>query len=566
MRLLELLLFAGILISGALAQNEHEGEEGVGVDEETIMEGIEDHQRAPERHFCHEAPEDYVQPNIVFVMADDLGFNDVSWNNPDVVSPHLHDLAENGIILDRNYVAPVCSPTRGSLMTGKYTYRIGMQHGVITPMMPECLGLSEVTYAERLKMLGYSTNYVGKWHLGFCNEACLPTSRGFDTFYGFYNGYVDHYYHTMSGGYDWWDNGVADTANNGSYAADLITTRAVDIINSHDQASPLYMFVSSGLVHTPIQTPPGVEMTDDDRKNYLEMMTHLDKNVGDIVAALKDSGLYDNTVFIFSSDNGGEHGPSSNYPLRGEKATLFEGGTRVPGIVHSPLQTVKGIRSTETMYVSDWFHTLVSLAGGCVEDLELDSFDQTDLILNGGDTKRHEFIYNLDDVVPQPFGMSAFRMGDFKMIVGYPGLFDGWEQDNNLDLTHILDNYGIDGGVDITADVVCFSNKDCGVRPINQTVDGSKGAHGREERGNYNFDWPAIYKYVRGVTHRVVLYNVIEDPEEKHDLAAELPELRSVMFGRLRDLYNEVGPIEIYHNVPAAAYDLWGGVWTPGWC
>merc|ERR1712165_284558 len=111
------------------------------------------------------------------------------------------------------------------------------------------------------------------------------------------------------------------------------------------------------------------------------MVTHMDEGVGEIIQALKDNGLYENSIFIFSADNGGEHGPSSNYPLREEKATLFEGGTRVPGMVHSPLQTKTGIRSSETMYISDWFHTLVSIAGGCVDDLDLDSLDQSDLIL-----------------------------------------------------------------------------------------------------------------------------------------------------------------------------------------
>lgn len=516
----------------------------------------------PERNFCTAADDDYVQPNIVFVLADDYGFNDVGWNNPAVETPVLNQLGQNGIILDRNYVAPVCSPTRGALMTGKYTHRIGMQHGVIGPDFPECLHLDEVTLATRMKELGYATHYVGKWHLGFCNEACLPTNRGFDSYYGFYNGYVDHFDHTISGGYDWWDNGIVDLENNGTYAADLITARAVQHIQNHDTSSPLYMFVSQALVHTPIQVPPGVEASEDERENYLKMATHMDSGIGEIIDALQDKGIYDNTVFIFSSDNGGEHGPSSNLPLRGEKATLFEGGTRVPGMVHSPLQTVTGVITDQTMYVTDWFATLVSLGGGCTDDLHLNSYDQTDLILHNGPTRRHEFIYNLDDVVPQPFGMAAFRMGDYKLIIGYPGLYDGWDQDGNLGLTHILDEYGINpGGVDHTDGVQCFGFNQCGADLPQPSTGGD-----RRRRGNYNFDWPAISRYAIAMSNRVTLYNVMDDPEEKNDLAGDLPELVEVMNGRLMDLYDDVGEITVYSSDPAGSADNFGGIWTPGWC
>jgi len=245
--------------------------------------------------------EGYKKPNIVFLLADDLGFNDIGWNNATAKSPYMDELAKNGIILDRNYVAPVCSPTRGALMTGKYTHRIGMQHGVISADYAECLHLNEHTLAERMKSLNYATHYVGKWHLGFCNEACLPTSRGFDSFYGFYNGYVDHYTHIINGGYDFWDNGKVE--NSTDYASNLINERAVKIISEHDHEKPLYLFVSQALVHTPIQVAPGYEPVVNEshpeaaeRANYLTMVTHLDDSAKAIVEALKDAGLYENTA------------------------------------------------------------------------------------------------------------------------------------------------------------------------------------------------------------------------------------------------------------------------------
>jgi len=263
----------------------------------------------------------------------------------------------------------------------------------------------------------------------------------------------------------------------------------------------------------------------------------------------------ENTIFVFSSDNGGEHGPSSNHPLRGEKATLFEGGTRVPGMVHSPLQNKTGIISDQMMYVTDWFATFVSLAGGCIDDLDLDSKDQTDLIMNGGYSIRTEFVYNMDDVIPQAFGMSAIRMGDYKMIYGYPGLYDGWEGDaeHPVNDTHIADVYHInDGkeklGIDMVAEYA------------NET------APSRRRRGNYNFDWGSITKYAKALSGTVVLYNVMEDPEERHDISKDHPELVQVMSGRMFDLYQEVGDIEKYFPIPEATDEKYDGVWTPGWC
>jgi len=485
-----------------------------------------------------------VKPNIVFVLADDMGFNDVGWNNPHMVTPYMDDLAANGIILDRNYVAPVCSPTRGALMSGKYTHRIGMQHSVIMPQYAECLDLDITTLGQKMQELNYATHYVGKWHLGFCDEACLPTSRGFDTFYGFYNAFIDHYTHECYGGYDLWDNGVVERSD--SFAADLFTQRAVNIINEHDASKPLYLFVSEALVHNPVQVPPGFEasnLTDfmaAYRANYESMVKYLDQSVGKIVDALKESGLYENTIFVFSSDNGAQIGSASSAPLRGAKSSLWEGGTRVPGFVHSPLQTRTGIRSQETMYVTDWFSTFAHLGGGCTDGMGLDSFNQHDLILNGGRSVRNEFIYNLDDVTPQMFGMAAFRMGDYKLVTGYPGMYDGWEGDAQYPLgyTYDVDTYGVNTDAKVEA------------------------RRARMGRG----DTDAMIEYANKVQNRALLFNVMDDPEERHDLSAEKPELLQLMSGRLMDLYNDVEPAHIYHDIPEADPANYGGVWTPGWC
>merc|ERR1711944_358492 len=135
-------------------------------------------------------------PNILIIVADDLGYSDISWHNPDIISPNLDELAKNGIILENHYVLPVCTPTRASLMTGYYPIHTGMQHHVLLPETPKGLFTNFTLMPDFFREIGYRTHMIGKWHLGFCHEDYLPTRRGFDTFYGFYLGAEDHYLHT----------------------------------------------------------------------------------------------------------------------------------------------------------------------------------------------------------------------------------------------------------------------------------------------------------------------------------------------------------------------------------
>lgn len=137
-------------------------------------------------------------PNILLIVADDLGYNDVSWHNPDIISPHLEKLARNGVILEDHYVQPICTPTRSALMTSYYPIHTGRQHSVLWLQEPKGLYTNFTLMPQYFKAIGYRTHAVGKWHLGFCNEDYLPTKRGFDTFYGFYTGSEDYYYHTRS--------------------------------------------------------------------------------------------------------------------------------------------------------------------------------------------------------------------------------------------------------------------------------------------------------------------------------------------------------------------------------
>lgn len=285
------------------------------------------------------ASNDQPPPHIVLILADDLGYDDVSIHgNDEIPTPNIDALGYQGQILNRHYVAPMCTPSRAVLLTGKYMLRTGMQHHVISNPEPWGLPVKERVLPEYLRELGYSTNLVGKWHLGFAYRAMTPTCRGFDHFRGYLGGYVDYYGHNanvsgMNGG-DWRRNEEVDwDGSKGEYATDTITRYAVDVIERHADASkPLFLMISHLAPHTgnrdrPMQAPEEyvqrfAYIKDEKRRMYAAMVSKLDESVGDIVQSLRDRDLLKNSVILFSSDNGapslGEHSNrGSNYPLRG---------------------------------------------------------------------------------------------------------------------------------------------------------------------------------------------------------------------------------------------------------
>ena len=248
-------------------------------------------------------------PNILVIVADDLGYNDVSWHNTAVLTPHLAQLAAEGVTLEQHYSQPICTPTIGALLTGRYPIHNGLHNGVIEPLIPYGLDTSQTTLPEELRRANYTTHIVGKWHLGFCNKKFWPTNRGFDHHYGFLNGGQSYFSHTRDGGYDFWDDEEVALADNGTYSTTLIQPRAVELISTHDDSKPLFMYIPFQAVHSPLQVPDVYrdmysDIEDKDRRTYLGMVTAMDDAVGNITAALKQSNLYDNTVIVWLSDNG----------------------------------------------------------------------------------------------------------------------------------------------------------------------------------------------------------------------------------------------------------------------
>merc|ERR1711935_1288320 len=516
------------------------------------------------------------KPHVVFFLMDDMGYNDCSWHNDKIEMPHLDELAKEGLILDSNYVGPVCSPTRSSLMTGKYMYKIKQNHGVYNPDTPECLPLKEQLLGGKLKEMGYATHIVGKWHLGYCDEACLPKSRGFDTQYGFYGSHINHYNYIWGApgiweGQDWYDNQVfVNETGNGheNFAPQLMDVRAEKLIAEHDPETPFFLYFASGMTHFPIQTPPGYEHSDDTRETFEQMANFGDHQVGVLVNALKAAGMWEDTIFAFSSDNGGQDGCGSNYPLRGWKSSLWEGGVRVPGMFHYPKamdESVKGTKTEGIMYIADWFNTIVSMVGGEVNP-ELDSIDQSEFLLHGAPSARNSFIYNLDNHFGQPYGQAAIRVGDYKLLVGYAGDTDGGEGEHALwghehGTTFQMDYWGVAGEEDHTDGV------SVDLVPEWRLADDA-GSAGRKKKGIRipAAQMPVRNAYAKTIANRAILFNLKDDPSETTDLAGDLPEVVAEMLATLKKAYDSMP--ESLDLVPdqASRNPAYGGVWTTGWC
>jgi arylsulfatase A-like enzyme len=313
-------------------------------------------------------------PNVVVILADDLGYGDLGcYGNSALSTPNIDSLAAAGLrFTDFHSNGAVCSPTRASLLTGYYPQRWGIEN-VLTPSghrdkpgMPT----KAVTFAEMLQETGYRTGMTGKWHLGY-PEQFRPTKQGFTTFRGYLSGNVDYHSHIdNSGAHDWWSNDERERTE--GYTTDLITQSAVDFIESQD-GGPLCLYVAHEAPHFPLQgrsdpaervegtAAPGRAERTDAARAYREMVEALDESVGRIMDALHRAGHLQDTFVFFCSDNGAV-APGSNAPLSGSKGTLWEGGHRVPAIAWWPEKIAPGVTG-QTAMTMDIFPTLAELGG-----------------------------------------------------------------------------------------------------------------------------------------------------------------------------------------------------------
>ncbi|KAK7103388.1 hypothetical protein V1264_018294 [Littorina saxatilis] len=460
------------------------------------------------------------QPNIIFILADDLGWSDVGWRNPFMPTPTLDKMATEGMILNQSYVQQTCSPSRAALMSGRYPYHIGFQHETVSANHVFHLPNDQLIMPEALKKLGYATHMVGKWHLGFCNWRYTPTYRGFQSFYGYYNAAEDYYTHIQKHGYDFRDDDQVDKSAVGHYSTNLFTDRAIRIINDHNTSQPLFLYLAYQAVHEPLQVPQWYldqhcsSIVDNDRKIKCGMVAALDEGVKNVTDTLKQRGLMDNTFIIFSSDNGGPvRAAASNYPLRGSKITIWEGGTRAAAFVYAPSLLQKTNSSYEELiHITDWYPTLVEAAGGGSSVANIDGVSQWKNLLSGGSGPRHEFLYNMDEVT----NSSALRQGRFKLVQGYPGNPNGWFVTPELE------------------------------KLVNATTDEIHNG--------------------RGHSPPYQLFNLNRDPEERNDILDSHQDVFQQMKARLDSYRPSLLPSKTTDRVHAADPSNFNGNWSPGWC
>jgi arylsulfatase A-like enzyme len=321
-------------------------------------------------------------PNIVVLLADDLGHADVGFRGGEIATPSIDRIAKEGVVLERYYVAPICSPTRAALLTGRDPIKLGIAYDQINPWNNVGLAPSETTLAEILKAEGYQTALVGKWHLGHTQEHQLPNAQGFDHFYGHLHTNTDYYEHTRESGHDLQQNGKPITAK-GEYLTHLEAREAARYIRERDPSRPFFLYVPFTAPHSPMQAPKAtIEKyaslpRTHDRRTYAAMVDEMDQAIGQILAALDEEEIAEETIVFFSSDNGGSDVFGGvNAPLRGFKGQTFEGGIRVGAAIRWPDRLEAGRTITDMMTVMDLLPTLASAAGIPVRsNVPLDGLD-----------------------------------------------------------------------------------------------------------------------------------------------------------------------------------------------
>ncbi len=391
-------------------------------------------------------------PNIVLIVSDDQGYHDLgSYGNEEIITPHLDQLAKEGVRLTSFYVSwPACTPSRGSLLTGRYPQRNGtydmfrndkVDYGyqyspeeyAISPERILGMDVREVLLPKVLKKAGYISGIFGKWDLGQLHRF-LPLQRGFDEFYGFVNTGIDYYTHERYGVHSMYRNNEPTKEDQGTYATYLFKREALRFIEEN-QDKPFFCYVPFNAPHgasvldqpNPVQAPQEymdmysepVDERERRRTQHKAAITCMDDAIGEILKRVDDLGLTDNTIVIFVSDNGGS-GRANNGPLRGQKSQVFEGGIRVPFIVKWPGKVAENQVNDEFLSSMEIFPMLCNAAGvNPPSDVVLDGFDMLPVLQGKEESPRNEMYWKRRD-------KKAARAGKWKWVDSPDGsgLFD----------------------------------------------------------------------------------------------------------------------------------------------
>ena len=368
------------------------------------------------------------RPNIVVIIADDLGWADIGYHGSDIQTPNLDNLVKQSVRFERHYVMPTCTPTRVGLLTGRYPSR----YGVLSPAYGKIFNDDTVTLAQALRECGYATSLTGKWHMGSPPQY-TPLKYGFDTSYGYFHGQTDPYTHYYKTGERSWHRNDQFLDEEG-HATDLITDEAVRVIES-DHDKPFFLYVAYSVPHHPLAEPQEWtskyegRIEDASRRLFAASVTHMDHGIGRILDALERKKLRENTLVIFTSDNGGQTGWNSkteykgryadkpqpvlgnNKPLRGWKGEVYEGGIRVPAMANWPGVLKPGTLAVP-VHIVDWMPTLCGLVGYSPKaDPKWDGRDVWSSVSKGTDRAEPLLFYWRTP------NASAVRLGDWKLIV-----------------------------------------------------------------------------------------------------------------------------------------------------
>lgn len=386
-------------------------------------------------------------PNIVFIIADDLGWADVGFHGGNAPTPNLDKLAKEGLELTGHYVAPVCSPTRAGFLTGRCWSRFG----ITTPTNSRALPPETVTLATALGSRGYEACLIGKWHLGSTPESG-PNHYGFDHSYGSLAGGItawSHFYKKGPFSVTWHRN--EKPIEEEGHVTDLLTNEAVNWIGARGD-KPFFLYVPFTAVHLPVNEPEEwlarvpASITSKVGRHYAACIMHLDDGVGRILKALDEKGVRENTIVVFTSDNGGSTAtnntqpyppddspsgplPGNNAPLRGQKGSVYEGGTRAATLISWPGRIEAGEDSTPT-FIADWMPTFCHLAGyEPARDLKWDGTDLSGLLLEKTPIPERP-IY----IAGPGWKARSLRQGGWKLVVSGEG------DNQSLELFHVTED------------------------------------------------------------------------------------------------------------------------------
>ncbi len=402
------------------------------------------------------------QPNIIVFMTDDQGYGDLScMGQTDFRTPHLDRLAKSGARFTDWYSnSPVCSPSRASLLTGRYPGNAGVRSILAGHRTASGLPTTVPTLAEALQPLGYRTAMFGKWHLGLA-EGSRPQDHGFEEWFGFMAGCVDYFSHIFYWGmnrggpgndptHDLWRNGEETWDYNGQYLTEVITQKAVEYIRQAAKAQqPFLTYVAYNAPHYPMHAPKKyMDRFPDlmwDRQIMAAMLSAMDDGVGEIMAEVERQGLLDNTLVVFMSDNGpsretrnwldGQQDPyygGSTGQLKGHKFSLYEGGIRVPGLISWPMCIPAGQVVATPAAAMDVFPTALRAAGGDLTEYGVDGVDLMPLLAEGEPLAPRDLFWEMDD-------QTAVRRGPWKLVLN-GRLVEGAPVEDALHLVNLEDD------------------------------------------------------------------------------------------------------------------------------